>query len=115
MSPTSRSRPATRPGPGRTCLAPAAGPDVLRADVAAEAIRLVRVLRDLLPEPVSEVDALLALMLLQHSRREARVGADGRLVLLPDQDRGRWQQDEIKEAVELLTPLTDAPAAPYLL
>jgi RNA polymerase sigma-70 factor (ECF subfamily) len=88
---------------------------VLRADVAAEAIRLVRVLRDLLPEPSSEVDALLALMLLQHSRRDARVAGDGRLVLLPDQDRGRWHQDEIKEAVELLMPLTDAPPAPYLL
>jgi RNA polymerase sigma-70 factor (ECF subfamily) len=95
--------------------APGSGPEVLRADVAAEAIRLVRVLRDLLPEPSSEVDALLALMLLQHSRRDARVAGDGRLVLLPDQDRGRWHQDEIKEAVELLMPLTDAPPAPYLL
>lgn len=95
--------------------APGSGPDVLRADVAAEAIRLVRVLRDVLPEPVSEIDALLALMLLQHSRREARVDDDGRLVLLPDQDRGRWRRDEITEAIKLLTPLTDAPAAPYLL
>jgi len=95
--------------------APGSGPDVLRADVAAEAIRLVRVLRDLLPEPVSEVDALLALMLLQDSRREARVARDGRLVLLPDQDRRRWDQGEIKEAVELLTPLAHADPAPYLL
>jgi predicted RNA polymerase sigma factor len=95
--------------------APGSGPDVLRADVAAEAIRLVRVLRELLPEPDSEVDALLALMLIQHSRRDARVSRDGRLVLLPDQDRSRWHQDEVKEAVELLTPLAHAPAAPYLL
>src|SRR3954447_1071043 len=95
--------------------APGSGPDVLRADVAAEAIRLVRVLRDLLPEASSEVDALLALMLLQHSRRDARVAGDGRLVLLPDQDRQRWYQDEIKEAVELLTPLAHADPAPYLL
>jgi RNA polymerase sigma-70 factor (ECF subfamily) len=95
--------------------APGSGPDVLRADVAAEAIRLVRVLRDLLPGPDTEVDALLALMLLQHSRREARVDDDGRLVLLPDQDRRRWHDDEIKEAVELLTPLVHAPPAPYLL
>jgi RNA polymerase sigma-70 factor (ECF subfamily) len=95
--------------------APGSGPDVLRADVAAEAIRLVRVLRDLLPEPDTEVDALLALMVLQHSRRDARVGDDGRLVLLPDQDRRRWHQDEIKEAVELLTPLAHAAPAPYLL
>jgi predicted RNA polymerase sigma factor len=95
--------------------APGSGPDVLRSDVAAEAIRLVRVLRDLLPEPDTEVDALLALMLLQHSRREARVDDDGRLVLLPDQDRRLWHADEIKEAVELLTPLVHAAPAPYLL
>jgi predicted RNA polymerase sigma factor len=95
--------------------APGSGPDVLRTDVAAEAIRLVRVLRDLLPGPDSEVDALLALMLLQHSRRDARVDDDGQLVLLPDQDRRRWHQDEIKEAVELLTPLVHAAPAPYLL
>jgi RNA polymerase sigma-70 factor (ECF subfamily) len=54
-------------------------------------------------------------MLLQHSRREARVDDEGRLVLLPDQDRRRWHQDEIKEAVELLTPLVHAAPAPYLL
>ncbi|HET6937339.1 MAG TPA: DUF6596 domain-containing protein [Nocardioides sp.] len=95
--------------------APGSGPDVLRSDVAAEAIRLVRVLRDLLPGPDAEVDALLALMLLQHSRREARVDDDGRLVLLPDQDRRLWHADEIKEAVELLTPLVHAAPAPYLL
>jgi RNA polymerase sigma-70 factor (ECF subfamily) len=94
--------------------APGSGPDVLRADVAGEAIRLVRVLRDVLPEPEAEVDALLALMLLQHSRRDARV-ADGRLVLLPDQDRRLWVGAEIAEAVQLLTPLTHAAPAPYLL
>jgi RNA polymerase sigma-70 factor (ECF subfamily) len=75
---------------------------------------LVRVLRDVLPEPEAEVDALLALMLLQHSRRDARV-ADGRLVLLPDQDRRLWVGAEIAEAVQLLTPLTHAAPAPYLL
>ena len=94
--------------------APGSGSDVLRADVSGEAIRLVRVLRDLLPVADPEVDALLALMLLQHSRRDARV-ADGRLVLLPDQDRSRWHAEEIAEAVTLLTPLTQAPPAPYLL
>jgi RNA polymerase sigma-70 factor (ECF subfamily) len=94
--------------------APGSGPDVLRADVAGEAIRLVRVLRDLLPEPDREVDALLALMLLQHSRRDARVRG-GRLVLLPEQDRRRWRGEEITEAIGLLGPLTDAPPAPYLL
>ena len=94
--------------------APGSGADVLRADVAGEAIRLVRVLRDLLPGPDPEVDALLALMLLQHSRRDARV-RDGRLVLLPDQDRLRWHGPEISEAVALLTPLAHADPAPYLL
>ena len=94
--------------------APGSGSDVLRADVSGEAIRLVRVLRDLLPEADPEVDALLALMLLQHSRRDARVDG-GRLVLLPDQDRSRWHADEIAEAVALLTPLTNAEPAPYLL
>lgn len=94
--------------------APGSGPDVLRADVAGEAVRLVRVLREVLPGPDPEVDALLALLLLQHSRRDARV-ADGRLVLLPDQDRSRWRYDEVDEAVRLLTPLVHAPAAPYLL
>ncbi|MFC4787117.1 RNA polymerase sigma factor [Nocardioides sp. MAHUQ-72] len=100
-----------------TGYAPGSGPDVLRADIGAEAIRLVRVLRSLLPPSFAgapELDALLALMLVQHSRRDARV-RDGRLVLLPDQDRGRWHHDEAAEALDLLTPLTTAPAAPYLL
>jgi RNA polymerase sigma-70 factor (ECF subfamily) len=97
--------------------APGSGPDVLRAETAGEAIRLVRVLRAVLPPSYDdrrEVDALLALMLLQHSRRDARV-VDGRLVLLPDQDRSRWRPTEIAEALDLLRPWVDAPPAPYLL
>jgi len=94
--------------------APGSGPDVLRADVAGEAVRLVRVLRDVLPYADPEVDALLALVLLQHSRRDARI-ADGRPVLLPDQDRSRWHVEEITEALDLLRPLVGAPPAPYLL
>ena len=97
--------------------APGSGADVVRAEVAGEAIRLVRVLRSLLPASFPgavELDALLALMLIQHSRRDARVAA-GRLVLLPDQDRSRWYADEVVEAVGLLTPLVDAPPSPYLL
>ncbi|WP_252274759.1 DUF6596 domain-containing protein [Nocardioides sp. LMS-CY] len=96
--------------------APGSGPDVLRAEVAGEAVRLVRVLRAVLPPELAraELDALLALMLLQHSRRDARV-ADGRLVLLPDQDRSRWRSDEIAEALDLLQPWVDAPGSPYLL
>jgi predicted RNA polymerase sigma factor len=107
--------------------APGSGADVLRADVSAEAIRLVRVLRsaltsavgDHLPESVaSELDALLALMLLQHARRDARVADSAgtpALVLLPDQDRSRWHEDEIAEALDLLTPHVLAAPAPYLL
>jgi RNA polymerase sigma factor (sigma-70 family) len=97
--------------------APGSGPDVVRADLAGEAIRLVRVLRSVLPpsyDAWAEVDAVLALMLLQHSRRDARA-ADGALVLLPDQDRSRWRHDEIAEALDLLRPWVDAPPAPYLL
>lgn len=94
--------------------APGSGPDVLRAETAGEAIRLVRVLRSLIPAPEAELDALLALMLLQHSRRAARVRG-GALVLLAEQDRALWRHDEIAEALELLAPLTSAPPAPYLL
>jgi RNA polymerase sigma-70 factor (ECF subfamily) len=54
-------------------------------------------------------------MLLQHSRRDARVDARGELVLLPDQDRRRWHDDEIAEALALLTPWAHAPGTPYLL
>ena len=80
--------------------APGSGPDVVRVDLAGEAIRLVRVVREL--APYAALDALLALMLLQHSRRDARAAADGSLVLLPDQDRTRWRHDEIAEALALL-------------
>lgn len=94
--------------------APDSGLDVLRGELAGEAIRLVRELRSVLPYDDAELDALLALMLLQHSRRDARVNGD-RLVLLPDQDRSRWRHDEIAEALHLLRPLTREPAAPFLL
>ena len=98
--------------------APGSGSDVLRPAEAAEAVRLARVLREVAPRntPLSvELDALLALMLLQHSRRDARVDEHGGLVLLPDQDRERWRHDEIDEAVALLTPWVGAPGSPYLL
>ena len=94
--------------------APGSGSDVLRPDEAAEAIRLTRVLREVAPAHV-ELDSLLALMLLQHSRRDARVDDQGDLVLLPDQDRRRWRSEEVAEALALLTPWARAPATPYLL
>ena len=80
--------------------APGNGPDLLRADLAGEAVRLGRTVLGLRPdEPV--LVALLALMLLQHSRRDARA-VDGRLVLLADQDRRRWHDEDIDEARRLL-------------
>ncbi|MCY1141045.1 RNA polymerase sigma factor [Actinoplanes sp. Pm04-4] len=82
-----------------------------RDEVAFEAIRIGRLLRDLMPDD-AEVAGLLALMLLQHSRRHAR-RRDGRLVLLADQDRTQWDAVEIAEALTLLEP--PAPAGPYRL
>jgi RNA polymerase sigma-70 factor, ECF subfamily len=78
------------------------GEELIRAALCDEAIRLTRLLCRLLPDE-SEADALLALMLLQHSRRDARVGTDGDLITLEDQDRGLWHSDEIAEAEALLT------------
>lgn len=98
--------------------APASGPGLLRAELAGEAIRLMRAVLDGRDgEPV--LTALLALMLLQHSRRDARTGPDGGLVLLADQDRTTWHHDEIAEALRLLrTPSLTGPitvqAATYL-
>jgi len=88
--------------------AAASGPDLLRVELAGEAIRLVRVTLALRDEPV--LRALLALMLLQHSRRDARTDAGG-LVLLPDQDRSRWRRDEIEEARRVLATVPEATDA----
>jgi RNA polymerase sigma-70 factor (ECF subfamily) len=84
-----------------------AGDALIRQDLCAEAIRLARVLHELLAsqpgEPETpEVLGLLALMLLHHSRRDARVDARGDLVLLEDQDRSRWDRAEIVEGLALL-------------
>jgi RNA polymerase sigma-70 factor, ECF subfamily len=78
----------------------AAGADVTRAELTGEAIRLGRMLTDLQPEP--EVIGLLALMLLQESRRVARTSPAGELILLPDQDRSLWNRDQIAEGVALV-------------
>lgn len=79
--------------------APGTGADLFRVDLAGEAIRLTRVLAVLAPRPV--VTAGLALMLLQHARRDARVH-DGRLIVLGEQDRTRWHRSEIDEGLALL-------------
>ena len=77
------------------------GDTLIREDLGAEAIRLGRLVADMLPhEP--EATGLLALMLLIHARRDARVGGDGKLVLLADQDRGRWDRALIEEGLELV-------------
>ena len=73
-----------------------AGDRLVREDLCAEAIRLGRVLRDLLPEE-PEVQGLLALMLLGESRRATRTDSDGGLVLLADQDRAQWDRRLIAE------------------
>lgn len=76
------------------------GDTITRADLSAEAIRLGRLLLELLPEP--EVEGLLGLMLLSESRRAARTNPDGELVLLDEQDRRRWNRDQIVEGVALV-------------
>jgi RNA polymerase sigma-70 factor, ECF subfamily len=76
------------------------GESLTRADLSGEAIRLGRLLYELLPEP--EVAGLLALMLLHESRRAARTSPDGDLVLLEDQDRSLWSQEQIAEGMELV-------------
>jgi RNA polymerase sigma-70 factor (ECF subfamily) len=80
--------------------AAASGAALVRHDLCAEGIRLARMLRMLMPG--AELDALLALMLLHDSRRAARVGGGGELVLLADQDRARWDRAEIDEGRALL-------------
>ncbi|HYI75442.1 MAG TPA: RNA polymerase sigma factor [Gaiellaceae bacterium] len=78
-----------------------AGTDLLRADLCDEAIRLGKLLAVLMPDE-PEVLGLLALMLLQDSRRAARVRADGTIVLLDDQDRGLWNRERIEEGARML-------------
>ncbi|HEY8197585.1 MAG TPA: RNA polymerase sigma factor [Gemmatimonadales bacterium] len=76
------------------------GESLTRRDLSAEAIRLGRLVVELLPEP--EAVGLLALMLLHESRREARATADGEVVLLDDQDRSRWNREQITEGAALV-------------
>jgi len=79
----------------------AASADTLvRRELCDEAIRLARMLVELMPDE-AEARALLALMLLHHSRRDARLDEQGRLVLLEEQDRSRWRRDEIEEGLAL--------------
>jgi RNA polymerase sigma-70 factor (ECF subfamily) len=76
------------------------GASLIRVDLTAEAIRLGRLLLELLPDP--EAKGLLALMLLHESRREARVSQDGEIILLEQQDRSRWNMEMISEGRALV-------------
>ena len=76
------------------------GDSLTRADLSGEAIRLARLLVDLLPEP--EAVGLLALMLLHESRRDARTTLNGDIILLEDQDRSRWDQQQIAQGIALV-------------
>jgi RNA polymerase sigma-70 factor (ECF subfamily) len=90
------------------------GPSLLRADLSGEAIRLSRLLVQLLPEP--EAMGLLALMLLHESRRAARAGTDGDIVLLAEQDRALWNREQIAEGSALVTrALQSGRPGPYAL
>jgi RNA polymerase sigma-70 factor (ECF subfamily) len=80
-------------------LAASAG-TLVRSDLCDEAIRLARVLLELMPDE-AEAYGLLALMMLHHSRRDARLDEEGRLALLEDQDRSRWHRDDIEEGLAL--------------
>ncbi|RSM86646.1 RNA polymerase subunit sigma-24 [Kibdelosporangium aridum] len=89
------------------------GPDLQRADLAAEAIRLTRLVHRLLADDC-EVAGLLALMLLTDARRPARTSPDGELVLLAEQDRSLWDPELIAEGVALISSvLPRGEAGPY--
>jgi RNA polymerase sigma-70 factor (ECF subfamily) len=90
------------------------GESLTRADLSGEAIRLGRLLVELLPEP--EVLGLLALMLLHESRRTARTSPTGELILLENQDRSRWDQNLIAEGKSLVErALATRQVGPYIL
>jgi predicted RNA polymerase sigma factor len=91
------------------------GPELGRTDLAAEAVRLARLLHELLPDD-AEVVGLLALMVLTEARRGARTNASGALVPLAEQERSRWDRGLIMEGTALATTaLRQMPAGPYAL
>jgi RNA polymerase sigma factor (sigma-70 family) len=89
------------------------GPSLHRVELATEAIRLTRIVHEILPDD-AETAGLLALMLLTDARRVARTTPTGELVPLAEQDRSRWDADYIAEGVALITAaLSRGPAGPY--
>jgi RNA polymerase sigma-70 factor, ECF subfamily len=92
------------------------GERLIRADLCSEAVRLGRVVQDLMmPQPPREATGLLALMLLHDARREAREDEMGQMVLLEKQDRGRWNHAQIAEALPLVREAIRDRAGPYAL
>jgi len=92
------------------------GEPLARAHLSVEAIRLGRLLRTLMaPRSPAEVTALVALMLLHDARREARLDEAGDLVLLSDQDRGRWNREQIADALPMVEESLVSGPGPYAL
>lgn len=92
------------------------GEQLLRTDLCTEAIRLARVVKSLMgPDVPSEATGLLALMLLHDSRRSARLDDSGDLVLLEDQDRTRWNSQQIREGLPLVAEALRGEAGPFTL
>jgi RNA polymerase sigma-70 factor (ECF subfamily) len=92
-----------------------AGP-LVRTDLCAEAIRLGRLVRSLMrPQPPPEATALLALMLLHDARRDARTDEAGDLIILEEQDRSRWNQGQIAEALPLVEQSLSGGPGPFAL
>jgi RNA polymerase sigma-70 factor, ECF subfamily len=92
------------------------GERLVRADLSGEAIRLGRLVRTLMsPQPPAEATALLALMLLHDARRESRIDEAGEIVVLEEQDRSRWNQPQIAEALPLVAEALQGTPGPYAL
>jgi RNA polymerase sigma-70 factor, ECF subfamily len=96
--------------------APTRGETLVRTDLCAEAIRLGNLIRALMsPRPPAEATGLVALMLLHDSRRAARLDEAGELVVLEEQDRGRWDQGKIAEALPLVEESLRGGPGPFAL
>ena len=92
------------------------GERLIRTDLSAEAIRLGRLVVQLMsPQPPAEAVGLLALMLLHDARRESRVDAEGDIVVLEEQDRSLWNRDQIAEALLLVAQALRSNPGPYAL
>jgi RNA polymerase sigma-70 factor (ECF subfamily) len=92
------------------------GERLIRTDLSQEAIRLGRLVRELMrPEPPAEATALLGLMLLHDARRESRIDEQGDIVLLEHQDRSRWNWPQIAQALPLVAEALGAERGPYAL